>query len=467
VAIASITSCTNTSNPGVMIAAGLLAKHAVEAGIAPPSHVKTSLAPGSRVVSAYLVKTGLQHYLDRIGFHLVGYGCATCIGNSGPLDPNVEDRIAAHGLVVASVLSGNRNFEARVHPSVRANFLMSPPLVVAFALAGRVDIDLTREPLGRNAEGRDVYLADLWPSRQQIRACMGSSSDAGAYRAEYAASAERNPLWNAISCAGGGLYRWEEGSEYIREPPYFEHFRMEPGGVAPIAGARPLAILGDSVTTDHISPAGPIHPDSPAGRYLRQVGVAIEDFNSYGARRGNHQVMIRGTFANVRIRNLMAPGTEGGVTVHYPSGDLMSIYDAACLYRESGTPLVVLAGKEYGTGSSRDWAAKGTMLLGVRAVVARSFERIHRSNLVGMGVLPCQFEEGAGAQSLALDGTETFDILGLGDDVEPRARLFLAVHRRGGPTETVPLLARLDTPVEATYYRHGGILPYVLRRLLR
>jgi aconitate hydratase len=466
VVIASITSCTNTSNPSVMIAAGLVARRAVEAGIAPPVSVKTSLAPGSRVVTAYLEKTGLQKYLDRIGFHLVGYGCATCIGNSGPLDPNIEDSIVENNLVLASVLSGNRNFEARVHQSVKANFLMSPPLVVAFALAGRVDIDLTREPLGRNAEGRDVFLNELWPSLDEIKSLMESSFDADTYRTQYAGFADRNPLWNEIPFAAGDIYQWDESSSYIQEPPYFENFRMEPGGIECIRGARPLAIFGNSVTTDHISPAGSIKPDSPAGRYLQERGVAVADFNSYGARRGNHQVMIRGTFANVRIRNLMAPGTEGGVTVHYPSGERMSIYDAACRYRESATPLVVLAGQEYGTGSSRDWAAKGTMLLGVRAVIAQSFERIHRSNLVGMGVLPCQFKEGTSVQSLALDGTETFDLEGLDDSLKPHQELSLVVHRGDGRSDRVPLLLRLDTPVEVGYYRHGGILQYVLSLLL-
>jgi aconitate hydratase len=466
VVIASITSCTNTSNPSVMIAAGLLAKKAVEAGIAPPAHVKTSLAPGSRVVSEYLEKTGLQEYLDKIRFNLVGYGCATCIGNSGPLDPNIEDSIVENDLVLASVLSGNRNFEARVHQSVKANFLMSPPLVVAFALAGTVDIDLTADPLGRNAEGRDVYLKDIWPSMEDIRALIESSFDADTYRTQYAGLADRNPLWNDIPFTAGDIYQWDEKSSYIQEPPYFEEFQPGPRKVEPIRGARPLLILGRSVTTDHISPAGSIKPDSPAGQYLQERGVTIADFNSYGARRGNHQVMIRGTFANVRIRNLMAPGTEGGVTIHHPSREQMSVYDAACRYRESGTPLIVLAGQEYGTGSSRDWAAKGTMLLGVRAVVAQSFERIHRSNLVGMGVLPCQFREGTDVESLKLDGSETFDLQGLGDDLKPHQELSLVIHRADGKTDTVPLMLRLDTPVEVDYYRHGGILQYVLSRLI-
>ncbi len=466
VVIASITSCTNTSNPSVMIAAGLLAKNAVEAGIAPPAHVKTSLAPGSRVVSEYLEKTGLLEYLDRIGFNLVGYGCATCIGNSGPLDPNIEESIAENDLVLASVLSGNRNFEARVHQSVKANFLMSPPLVVAFALAGTVDIDLSRDSLGLSAEGKEIYLSDIWPDTEDIRRLMESSFDAETYRTQYAGFADRNPLWNAIPFTAGDIYKWDESSSYIQEPPYFEDFQPGPRKIEPIQGARPLAILGRSVTTDHISPAGSIRPDSPAGRYLQERGVTVADFNSYGARRGNHQVMIRGTFANVRIRNLMAPGTEGGVTIHHPSREQMSIYDAACRYRESGTPLIVLAGQEYGTGSSRDWAAKGTMLLGVRAVIAQSFERIHRSNLVGMGVLPCQFKEGTNAETLQLDGSEIFDLQGLGDNLKPHQELSLLIHRADGGSESVPLLLRLDTAVEVDYYCHGGILQYVLSRLI-
>jgi aconitate hydratase len=466
VVIAAITSCTNTSNPSVMIAAGLLAKKAVEAGIAPPPYVKTSLAPGSRVVTEYLQKTGLQKYLDQIGFHLVGYGCTTCIGNSGPLDPNIEDSIVENNLVLASVLSGNRNFEARVHQSVKANFLMSPPLVVAFALAGRVDIDLTREPLGQNAEGMSVYLRDIWPSLEDIRSLMKSSFNADTYRTQYTGFTHVNPLWDTILDAAGDIYVWDAKSTYIQEPPYFENFRTEPGRIESIQEARPLALFGNSVTTDHISPAGSIKPDSPAGLYLQERGISVADFNSYGARRGNHQVMIRGTFANVRIRNLMVPGIEGGVTVHHPSGVQMSIYDAACKYRESGTPLVVLAGQEYGTGSSRDWAAKGTMLLGVRAVIAQSFERIHRSNLVGMGVLPCQFDEGTSIQSLGLDGSETFDLLGLDENLKPHQELSLVVHRTDGGSATIPLLLRLDTPVEVDYYRHGGILQYVLSRLL-
>ena len=466
VAIAAITSCTNTSNPSVMIAAGLLAKKAVEMGLAPPPFVKTSLAPGSRVVSDYLERTGLQKYLDRIGFHVVGYGCTTCIGNSGPLDPAIEDLISKNDLILASVLSGNRNFEARIHQSIRANFLMSPPLVVAFALAGRIDIDLNREPLGRNQQGREIYLRDLWPEPAEVRDLMRKAFDAEAYRRMYADIGRQNPLWNDIPAVGGEIYEWDRESTYIKEPPYFENFQMTPAPISEIRGARPLAILGDSITTDHISPAGAIRSSSPAGLYLREKGVTVENFNSYGARRGNHEVMMRGTFANVRIRNQMTPAGEGGVTIHYPDGGHMSIYEASRKYREAGVPLIVLAGQEYGTGSSRDWAAKGTMLLGVRAVVAQSFERIHRSNLVGMGVLPCQFKEGVSALSLNLDGSEIFDLLGMSDDLEPRQELSLVIHRPGGKDDTVGVALRIDTPIEVDYYRHGGILAYVLRGLL-
>jgi len=466
VVIASITSCTNTSNPTVMIAAGLVAKKAVESGIAPPPYVKTSLAPGSRVVSEYLEKAGLQKYLDQIGFNVVGYGCMTCIGNSGPLHPAIEDLVAQKDLVLASVLSGNRNFEARIHQSVKANFLMSPPLVVAYALAGRIDIDLTTEPLAKKAQGREVYLRDLWPTLEEVRNCINSSLDPESYGRNYSDFARRNPLWNDIPSAVGAIYEWDRNSTYIQEPPYFENFEKTPRRIEDIRGARPLAILGDSVTTDHISPAGSIKPESPAGIYLQQRGVMVQDFNSYGARRGNHEVMIRGTFANVRLRNRMVPGTEGGVTKFYPGGIQMAIYDAACKYQETGTPLVVIAGQEYGTGSSRDWAAKGTYLLGVRAVLAQSFERIHRSNLVGMGVLPCQFKEGANAATLGLDGSEVFDLVGIGGDLKPRQEASLIIHRSNGTTETVAVTVRIDTPIEADYYRHGGILPYVLRNII-
>ncbi|HJT17873.1 MAG TPA: aconitate hydratase, partial [Thermoanaerobaculia bacterium] len=448
VLIAAITSCTNTSNPSVMIAAGLLAKKAVEKGLRVKPTVKTSLAPGSRVVTDYYHRSGLQKYLDQLGFYTVGYGCTTCIGNSGPLHPLIEEAINKGDLVGASVLSGNRNFEARVHQSIRANFLMSPPLVVAFALAGRVDIDMSKEPLQGN-----VYLRDIWPTMAEIREVMQRSVDPEAYRRLYKDFEKQNPLWDQIPSSAGVLYKWDAGSTYIQEPPFFG---ADGASAGDIRGARPLAIFGDSVTTDHISPAGSIKKDSPAGRYLIESGVKPEDFNSYGSRRGNDRVMTRGTFANVRIKNLMVPGVEGGVTVHQPDGERMSIYDASIKYQKEGTPLVVIAGQEYGTGSSRDWAAKGTKLLGVQAVVAQSFERIHRSNLVGMGVLPLQFEEGTNAKSLNLDGTETFDITGLGS-VRPRQRVKLTIRRKNGQTQDVPLILRIDTPIEVEYYQSGGI----------
>jgi aconitate hydratase len=465
VVIAAITSCTNTSNPSVMLAAGLLAKKAVERGLRVRPTVKTSLAPGSRVVTDYLDRTGLQPYLNQIGFNLVGYGCTTCIGNSGPLDPGLEEAISDNDIVAASVLSGNRNFEARVHQSVKANFLMSPPLVVAFALAGRVNINLSEEPIGQGKDG-DVYLRDIWPTMDEVRDLMRSAFDAETYRQLYSRFAEQNPMWNEIPATVGAAYEWDKESTYIQEPPYFDGFSMQPEAVGGISGARALAIFGDSVTTDHISPAGAIKPASPAGLYLQEQGVTVADFNSYGARRGNDRVMTRGTFANVRIKNLMVPGTEGGVTVHQPDGERMSIYDAAVKYQQEGTPLIVFAGQEYGTGSSRDWAAKGTRLLGVRAVVAQSFERIHRSNLVGMGVLPCQFKEGTSAQSLRLDGSETFDLVGTASGIKPRQDVELIIHRQNGETKRVPLTVRIDTPIEVDYYRHGGILHYVLRQLI-
>jgi aconitate hydratase len=467
VLIAAITSCTNTSNPSVMLAAGLLAKNAVERGMKISPSIKTSLAPGSRVVTEYLERTGLMPYLAELGFHLAGYGCTTCIGNSGPIDPCIEQAIREHDLVAASVLSGNRNFEARVHQSIRANFLMSPPLVVAFALAGTVAIDIQNEPLGKDKNGHDVFLHEIWPSIDEIDAIAHSAFEPETYRRLYANLAGESPMWDEIEEVTGDAYKWNSTSTYILEPPYFEKFSLEPENFDDLCGARPLAIFGDSVTTDHISPAGAIKPDSPAGKYLQEHGVSIENFNSYGARRGNHQVMVRGTFANVRIKNLMVPGTEGGLTLHQPSGEQMTIYDAAVKYRASGVPLVVIAGKEYGTGSSRDWAAKGTMLLGVRAVIAESFERIHRSNLIGMGVLPCRFKEGVTARTLNLDGSETFDIVGLKDGMEPREDLTLIIHRQNGETIDLPLTLRIETPVEVEYYRHGGILPYVLRQLLK
>jgi aconitate hydratase len=465
VLIAAITSCTNTSNPSVMLAAGLLAKKALEAGLKPHSLVKASLAPGSRVVSDYLNKTGLQTFLDQLGFNLVGYGCTTCIGNSGPLAAPIEEAVTKNDVIAAAVLSGNRNFEARVHQSIKANFLMSPPLVVAFALAGRVTIDLTKEPIGQGNSGRDVYLKDIWPSLEEIRAAMKSALKPEIFRQLYRDFAAQNPKWNEIPSSAGQVYDWDAKSTYIQLPPFFENFSLQPGRIAEIKGARPLGIFGDSVTTDHISPAGSIKKTSPAGKYLIDNGVNFVDFNSYGSRRGNDRVMTRGTFANVRIKNLMVPGTEGGVTKFQPGGEAMSIFDASAKYAQSNTPLIVLAGQEYGTGSSRDWAAKGTRLLGVKAVVAQSFERIHRSNLVGMGVLPLQFKEGVTAQTLRLDGTETYDVLGLGDQLKPQQDVTLVIHRADGRTENVPVACRIDTPIEIDYYQHGGILPFVLRQL--
>ena len=470
VLIAAITSCTNTSNPSVMLAAGLVAKKAVERGMTVKPTVKTSLGPGSRVVTAYLEKTGLQQYLNQIGFQTVGYGCTTCIGNSGPLDSEIEQTVTRHNLVAASVLSGNRNFEARVHQNIRANFLMSPPLVVAFALAGRIDIDLTSEPVGQDKDGIDVYLRDLWPSGSEVQGMMASALDSDTYRRLYTDFEAQNPLWNDISSSTGAVYEWNAESTYIQEPPFFEAFGLQAGTIQDITGARPLAVLGDSVTTDHISPAGAIKPDAPAGRYLQEHGVTVTDFNSYGSRRGNDRIMTRGTFANVRIKNLMVPGVEGGVTqyhtAHGNGGEPMAIYDAAMQYQATGTPLVVLAGQEYGTGSSRDWAAKGTRLLGVKAVIAQSFERIHRSNLVFMGVVPCQFKEGTSVQTLRLDGTETFDLIGLNADLTPFQDVALVVRYANGQSTQVPVTVRIDTPIEVEYYRHGGILPYVLRQLV-
>ena len=466
VLIAAITSCTNTSNPSVMLGAGLLAKKAVERGMKVNPTVKTSLAPGSRVVTDYLQKTGLQPYLDKLGFNIVGYGCTTCIGNSGPLHPNIEQALSDKDFVAASVLSGNRNFEARVHQSIKANFLMSPPLVVAFALAGRVDVDLAHEPIGKDKDGSDVYLSDIWPTLQEIRASMETALSPEVFRRLYADFASQNPKWNEISSSTGELYQWDEDSNYIHEPPFFADFSMEPGTIEDIVDTRPLGIFGDSVTTDHISPAGAIKQSSPAGQYLIGRGVQPIDFNSYGSRRGNDLVMTRGTFANVRIKNLMVPGVEGGVTKHYPSGDQLSIYEASVRYQEQKVPLIVIAGHEYGTGSSRDWAAKGTRLLGVKVVIAESFERIHRSNLVGMGVLPLQFAEGTNARSLKLDGSEMFSVIGLSDVIRPRQKVRFRIKRKDGQTEEIDAILRIDTPIEVDYYRHGGILPYVLRELL-
>ena len=468
VLIAAITSCTNTSNPSVMIAAGLLAKKAVERGLHVDPGVKTSLAPGSRVVSDYLEKTGLQTYLDQLGFNLVGYGCTTCIGNSGPLHPNIEKTIREYDLVAASVLSGNRNFEARVHQHIKANFLMSPPLVVAFALAGRVHIDLSREPIGRDKDGNEIFLRDLWPSLNDIRDLMQSALGPETFRKLYKDFAEQNPKWNEIPSSTGDIYQWDERSDYIHEPPFFDNFSMQPGRIEEIRNARALGIFGDTVTTDHISPAGAIKHSSPAGRYLMSRGIEPRDFNSYGSRRGNDLVMTRGTFANVRIKNLMVPGSEGGVTKYFANGDgeEMCIFDAAMKYAETKTPLVILAGHEYGTGSSRDWAAKGTRLLGVKAVIAASFERIHRSNLLGMGVLPLQFTDGTTAQSLGLDGSEKFSITGLSDSIRPGQQLTFEIDRKKHGKRSVPVKLRIDTPIEVDYYRHGGILPFVLRQLL-
>jgi aconitate hydratase len=467
VLIAAITSCTNTSNPSVMLGAGLLAKKAVERGMKINPTVKTSMAPGSRVVTDYLAKTGLQRYLDQLGFNIVGYGCTTCIGNSGPLHPNIEQAVTDNDFVAAAVLSGNRNFEARIHQNIKANFLMSPPLVVAFALAGRVDIDMAHDAIGTDKEGREVYLQDLWPTPEEIHHAMSSALKPEVFRQLYADFAGQNPKWNEITSSTGDLYAWDEKSDYIQEPPFFDNFSMEVGGIEEIREARALGIFGDSVTTDHISPAGAIKQTSPAGRYLIDRGVQPIDFNSYGSRRGNDRVMTRGTFANVRIKNLMVPGVEGGVTVHQPNGERMSIFDAAVLYQKERVPLVVIAGHEYGTGSSRDWAAKGTRLLGVKAVIAASFERIHRSNLVGMGVLPLQFGEGVNSQSLRLDGSEIYGIRGLSNGVRPRQQVVLEIERKDGSKETVSLTLRIDTPIEVDYFRHGGILPFVLREILQ
>ena len=466
VVIAAITSCTNTSNPSVMLAAGLLAKKAVERGLTVGAAVKSSLAPGSRVVTDYLTRTNLQPFLDKLGFQTVGYGCTTCIGNSGPLAAPVEDAIAKKDLVAASVLSGNRNFEARVHQSIKANFLMSPPLVVAFALAGRVDIDMSKDALGKGSDGKDVFLADIWPSLSEVRDLMAAALKPEVYRKLYSDFASQNPKWNEIPSSAGDTYSFDPKSTYIQEPPFFTGFSMQPGSIAEVKGARALGVFGDSVTTDHISPAGSIKKSSPAGRFLIENGVPFEDFNSYGSRRGNDRVMTRGTFANVRIKNLMLGGAEGGDTLLQPEGTKMSIFDAAVEYRRRGTPLVIIAGQEYGTGSSRDWAAKGTNLLGVKAVVAQSFERIHRSNLVGMGVLPLQFKEGTTAATLKLDGSETYDVQGLGQSLRPQQDVTLHIVRKSGETLDVPVRCRIDTPIEIDYYQHGGILPYVLRQIL-
>jgi len=467
VVIAAITSCTNTSNPSVMLAAGLLARNARRKGLKVKPWVKTSLAPGSQVVSDYYAAAGLQEDLDALGFNLVGYGCTTCIGNSGPLPEQISAAIQKNDLHVVSVLSGNRNFEGRINPDVKSNYLASPPLVVAYALAGTMKIDLTTEPLGTGSDGQPVYLKDIWPSNSEIAETVQKALTPEMFRSRYSNVFEGPKEWQTIETAEGMTYRWDVTSTYVKSPPFFENMKRDPDPVTDIRGARALAALADSVTTDHISPAGSIKSDSPAGLYLTGYQVPPREFNSYGARRGNHEVMMRGTFANIRIRNEMVPGTEGGFTKHYPSGDVLPIYDAAMRYQSEGVPLLVFAGKEYGTGSSRDWAAKGTRLLGVKAVVAESFERIHRSNLVGMGVLPLQFQNGMTRHDLKLTGTETFDILGIAEGLKPRAEMTLTIVRQDGSRDEVPLLCRIDTLDELEYFRNGGILHYVLRSILR
>jgi aconitate hydratase len=465
VVIAAITSCTNTSNPSLMLGAGLLAKKAVERGLQVKPWVKTSLAPGSKVVTDYLLSSGLMPYLEKLKFHLVGYGCTTCIGNSGPLPEAIGAAIKDNNLMAVAVLSGNRNFEGRIHPLVRANYLASPPLVVAYALAGRMDLDLTTEALGKDTAGKPVYLRDIWPTPQEVEATVRASVSREMYRKEYSEVYEGDAHWKSMPVPQGDLYRWDPKSTYIKMPPYFENMPKNPPALADIHGARVLAILGDSVTTDHISPAGSIPVDSPAGKYLIANGVKPHEFNSYGARRGNHEVMMRGTFANIRLRNQLAPGTEGGWTLHIPGGEKMSIYDAAVRYREAGVPLIVIAGKEYGSGSSRDWAAKGTRLLGARAVIAESYERIHRSNLIGMGVLALEFKPGENRESLGLTGHEVFEIEGV-VALAPQKEIKVRAKSDGGKEKTFNVIARADTPEEVTYYRHGGILQYVLRQML-
>ncbi|HLW37332.1 MAG TPA: aconitate hydratase AcnA, partial [Candidatus Eremiobacteraceae bacterium] len=465
VVIAAITSCTNTSNPNVLVAAGLLAKNAVEKGLVSAPWVKTSFAPGSRVVTDYLRKAGLTQYLEALGFYLVGYGCTTCIGNSGPLDEPIAKEVTERQLLVCAVLSGNRNFEGRIHPLVRANYLASPPLVVAYALAGRMDVDLTSEPLGVDKAGAPVYLRDIWPDSKDVLRVVAESVAESMFRREYARAFEGNELWRSLSVAEGERFAWEPDSTYVRRPPFFNGMTMQPPALRDIVGARVLALLGDSVTTDHISPAGSIGQNSPAGKYLIERGVSPADFNSYGARRGNHEVMVRGTFANIRLRNLLAPGTEGGVTRHLPDGTPGTIYDVAMQYEREGTPLIVIAGKDYGAGSSRDWAAKGPRLLGVRAVIAESFERIHRTNLIGMGILPLQFVASESASSLGLTGEERYELLGIKEGVQPGKHLTARAKRDGAPDIIFQVLARIDTPDEAEYFRNDGILPYVLRQL--
>jgi len=465
VVIAAITSCTNTSNPSVMLAAGLLARNAVAKGLRTKPWVKTSVAPGSKVVTDYYKAAGVQDALDTLRFNTVGYGCTTCIGNSGPLPQPISDAIEANKLVVAAVLSGNRNFEGRINPHTRFNYLASPPLVVAYALAGRMDIDFNTEPVGVGADG-PVFLRDIWPSPKDVEDEILRSVKADMFRTQYANVFAGDEHWRALDVPEGNLYAWDDTSTYVKNPPYFEGMTMTPPGVRPIAGAKALAMLGDSITTDHISPAGSIPASSPAGKWLIAQGVKTTDFNSYGARRGNHEVMMRGTFANIRLRNELAPGTEGGWTATAPGAEPTTIFDASMAYQQAGTPLVIIAGKEYGTGSSRDWAAKGTLLLGVRAVVAESFERIHRSNLVGMGVIPLEFTNGDTRQSVGLTGFETFEIVGLADDMKPRAQLTVKATAADGSVKSFAVRSRIDTPEEMQYYKHGGILPYVLRQLV-
>jgi aconitate hydratase len=466
VVIAAITSCTNTSNPSVMIAAGLLAKKALEKGLKVKPWVKTSLAPGSKVVSEYLSAAKLDGALDKLGFNLVGYGCTTCIGNSGPLKETVEKSIKDNDLLVASVLSGNRNFEGRVHPLTKANYLMSPPLVVLYALVGNMRVDVTKESLGKGSDGKDVFLKDIWPSNKEVADAVNSVVTSKMFASKYADVFSGDEDWQKIKVAEGMTYKWNNNSTYVQNPPYFVGMQKAPGGIKPIKGAKMLALLGDSITTDHISPAGNISKTSPAAKYLADKGVPAKDFNSYGARRGNHEIMMRGTFANIRIKNLLAPGTEGGVTKYLPTAETMSIYEASMKYQQDGTPLVVVAGKEYGTGSSRDWAAKGTLLLGIKAVIAESFERIHRSNLVGMGVLPLVFKNGMTKDTLKLDGSETFDVLGLEKGIKPRMDMDVVITRKDGKQETISVLCRIDTADEIEYYRNGGILQNVMRHLM-
>jgi aconitate hydratase len=465
VVIAAITSCTNTSNPSLMLGAGLVAKKAVERGLESKPWVKTSLAPGSKVVTDYLKAAGLTPYLEKLKFNLVGFGCTTCIGNSGPLPEAIGSAIKENSLVAVSVLSGNRNFEGRIHPLVRANYLASPPLVVAYALAGRMDFDMATESLGNDRNGKPVYLRDIWPTPKEVEETVRKAVKTEMYLKEYGEIFEGDERWRGLQVPEGDLYAWDAKSTYIKCPPFFDEMPKKPGELTDIRNARVLAVLGHSVTTDHISPAGSIQPDGPAGKYLIANGVKPSDFNSYGARRGNHEVMMRGTFANIRLRNQLAPGTEGGWTLHQPSGEKMTIYDAAMRYKQEGVPLMVLAGKEYGAGSSRDWAAKGTLLLGVRAVIAESYERIHRSNLVGMGVLPLEFKTGETAESLGLTGHESFSVEGV-SKLAPRAKLRVQARDDRGKEKTFEVVARADTPEEVAYYRHGGILPYVLRQML-